>query len=132
MTTAVKMSCAMISDVEWRTDARAFARAHARGPPIARVWVQGECVDDDGVEARVRDGTGTVRVVRRVRERALRFGAYVVVRGALANEGGERAIRDADVVPIEDEGVARSRADAWVAEVDELWNVVYAAGLGCE
>jgi hypothetical protein len=36
------------------------------------------------------------------------------------------------VVPVEDASVARARADAWMVEVQEVWEDVFAVGLGCD
>ena len=129
----VKLTCAMLHAA---TIARGgFARADvARGPVFTHVWCQGWVREDDGATCAVRDGTGDVRVERRARcASALREGAYVVVRGTLASDGdGRRVVREADVVHVEDASVARARADAWMVEVDEVWEDVFAVGLGCD
>lgn len=129
----VKLTCAMLHAAT--IVPRGFARADvARGPLFTHVWCQGWVREDDGATCAVRDGTGDVRVERRARcASALREGAYVVVRGTLASDGdGRRVVREADVVHVEDASVARARADAWMVEVDEVWEDVFAVGLGCD
>jgi hypothetical protein len=129
----VKLTCAMVHATTILP--HGFARADvARGPVFTHVWCQGWVREDDGATCAVRDGSGDVRVERRARaSSALREGAYVVVRGALASDGdGTRVVREADVVPVEDASVARARADAWMVEVQEVWEDVFAVGLGCD
>ena len=127
----VKMTCAMLRDAV--RDGDGYVRADvARGPVIRRVWCQGWVLEDDGFACAMRDGTGDVRVERRARERALRAETYVVVRGTLASDDAHgRVVREADVVGVDDASVGTARSDAWLAEVAELWDGVFAAGLGC-